>query len=82
MYDTNYTPTAHAQTMKFIKTLHPMNTKVTMNSSSGTSKQPKYPVPPAQPPAPSFLKAIRQRKDIIPPQPLHDTTLSDIVEGN
>ena len=79
MYDTNYTPTAHAQTIKSIKTLHPTNT---MNSSSGTSKQPKYPGPPAQSQAPSSVKAIRQRKDIIPPRPLHDTTLSDIDEGN
>ena len=79
MYHTNYTPTLHAQTIKSIKTLHPTNT---MNSSSGTSKQPKYPGPLAQPQAPSSVKAIRQRKDIIPPRPLHDTTLSDIVEGN
>ena len=64
MYDTNYTPTAHAQTIKSIKTLHPTNT---MNSSSGASEQPIYPGPPAQPQAPSSVKAIRQRKDIIPP---------------
>ena len=79
MYDTNYTPTAHAQTIKSIKTLQPTNT---MNSSTGTSKQPESPGPSAQPPAPSSVSAIRQRRAIIPPRPLLDTTLSDIVGGN
>ena len=80
MNDTNFTLTAHAQTIKSIQTLHHTNTKITLNSSSGTSKQCKYPGPTAQPPAPTFLKAIRQKKDIRPPRPLHLRTLSDIIK--
>ena len=80
MNDTNFTLTAHAQTIKSIQTLHHTNTKITLNSSSGTSKQRKYPGPAAQPPAPTFLKAIRQKKDIRPRRPLHLRTLSDIIK--
>ena len=80
MNDTNFTLTAHAQTIRSIQTLHHTNTKITLNSSSGTSKQRKYPGPAAQPPAPTFLKAIRQKKDIRLSQPLHLRTLSDIVK--
>ena len=80
MNDTNFTLTAHAQTIRSIKTLHHTNNKITLNSSSGTSKQHNYPGPAAQPPAPTSLTAIRQKKDIRPPRPLHLRTLSDMIK--
>ena len=69
MNDTNFTLTAHAQTIISIHT----NNKI-------TSKQREYLGPAAQPPAPTSLTAIRQKKDIGPPRPLHLWTLSDMIK--
>ena len=66
MNDTNITLNAHAQTIVFIHT----NNKI---------KQRKDPGPAAKPPGPTSLTAMRQKKHLTPPRPVHTQTLCDMV---